>query len=134
MTADHLGIVELVDICARMRAVSLDLFGELGRWATEHQDTRRRQYATACHRHAWHAELWERRTPSIPGIDVDVVIAASRTTRLPTVPDELAYANELQALLVQLDGVGSRVDADLDPATARVVSLVRHDLAELLTA
>ena len=61
--SDQLGIVELGDVCAAMRAHSLDLFGSSARVTTTAPGELQRLFAEACHRHAWHAELWELCTP-----------------------------------------------------------------------
>jgi hypothetical protein len=132
---EHLGIVELGEVCAAMAAASLDLFGELGVWVTSAPPgPRQRWYATACHRHAWHAELWQARSPAVPAVDHDAAVSAARRTRLPTAPDEARYRAELEGLVAVLGAIDERVDPDLDPATTRVITLVRNDLAEQLTA
>ncbi len=139
MSDEHLGIVELAEICARMRAVNLDLFEELGAWVTATDGgAPQRHFATACHRHAWHAELWERRTPSIPGLqqesNADPSAAGNRAGQLGATPDAAAYSARLDDLLGELAELAARIDADLDPSTARVITLIRNDLAELRTA
>ena len=131
MSATSLGIIELGDVCARQRALSLDLFRELGDWVTAAEVEHQRWYATACHRHAWHAELWAGRSPAIPPVDLDAATAAASRTRLPDVPDAAAYRSVLESTVADLDGIELRADADLDPATRRVITLVRRDLVEL---
>lgn len=131
VTTEPLGIIELGDVCARMRALSLDLFRELGVWVRVADPEHQRWYATACHRHAWHADLWARRSPAIPPVDLDVAVADARQTRLPEAPDAPAYRSLLTAVLADLDELARRVDPDIDPATQRVLTLVRRDLTEL---
>lgn len=128
-----LGIVELGEVCARMRAESLDLFRELGAWVTVADIEHQRWFATACHRHAWHADLWARRSPAIPPVDVDAAVADASRTRLPEAPDASAYRAVLDSMLADLDVLSRRIDADIDPATGRVLTLVRSDLTELRT-
>jgi hypothetical protein len=131
-TTAHLGIIELAHICARMRAVNLDLFGELGAWvrATDAGPLQRR-YATACHRHAWHAALWAERSPTIPALDHDTAGDAGRSARLPERPDDDAYRRCLDEMTTELDAIADRLDVDLDPSTGRVLMLVRNDVADL---
>lgn len=131
VSSSPLGIIELGDVCGRQRALSLDLFRELGAWVTAADIEHQRRYATACHRHAWHAELWAERSPLIPPADLDAATSAASRTRLPEHPDDAAYRSVLDAVLVDLDRLARRADADLDPATHRVITLVRHDLVEL---
>lgn len=131
VSAEPLGIIELGDVCARMRAQSLDLFRELGAWVRVADPEHQRWYATACHRHAWHADLWAQRSPTIPPVDLDAAVADARRTRLPDAPDAPAYRSMLTTMLADLDEVTHRVDADIDPATDRVLTLVRRDLTEL---
>ena len=131
VSVEPLGIIELGDVCARMRAQSLDLFRDLGTWVRVADHEHQRWYATACHRHAWHAELWAQRSPTIPPVDLDAAVANARRSRLPDAPDPPAYRSLLATMLADLDDLGGRVDADLDPATDRVLTLVRRDLTEL---
>lgn len=131
VSTDPLGIVELGDVCARMRALSLDLFGELGGWVTTAGVEHQRWYATACHRHAWHADLWAERSPMIPPVDLDAAVPGARRPRLPEAPDSTAYRSLLTEALADLEGLLRRIDTDLDPATHRVLTLVRRDLTEL---
>jgi hypothetical protein len=131
VSAEPLGIVELGDVCARMRAQSLDLFRELGAWVSVADVGHQRWFATACHRHAWHAELWAGRSPAIPPVDLDAAVADARRNRLPDAPAATAYSRLLDAMLDELDELSSRVDPDIDPGTQRVLTLVRRDLADL---
>jgi len=135
VSATPLGIVELGDVCAHQRALSLDLFRELGAWVTAADDNAtgaaRRWYSTACHRHAWHAQLWADRAPAIPPVDLDAAVADASRTRLPDAPDADAYRSLLGEMIADLDGLAHRADADLDPATRRVITRVRRDLADL---
>lgn len=130
MTAHPLGIVELVEVCAQMRARNVDAFERLGAWATARGGPGagvRRLLATAAHRHAWHADLWAARTPTIP-------IAADQSPSdlaLDGLDPVGAYRTWLEAMALDLDRLASRVDGQLDPGTARTISLVRADLAEL---
>lgn len=131
MSVTPLGIVELGEVCARMRAQSLDLFRELGAWVAAAGVEQQRWFSTACHQHAWHAELWAQRSPAIPPVDLDAAVADASRTRLPHEPDAGAYRSLLHSTLAELDELSRRVDVDLDPATQRVLTLVRRDLTDL---
>jgi hypothetical protein len=133
--SDWLGIVELHGVGTDMRDRNAQLFEQLGGWVTTTAPgDLQRLFADACHRHAWHAELWSRRTPAIPPPPVSPVHVP--TGEPPAVePDDRAKATEYRAALTDieagLEGILRRVDATLDPATARTVGLVSHDVAEL---
>lgn len=128
MTAEALGIVELGEVCARMRARSLDAFEGCGQWVTATPaGALQRLLAEATHRHAWHAELWAARSPAIPAVDLEAATAAARRP----LPDVEAYQELLDDLVSELDALVARVDPTLDPSTARTVALVRADLADL---
>ena len=129
----HLGIFGLADICARMRALDLDLFAELGTWVTESDAGQsQRWYSSACHRHAWHAELWAERSPLIPGVDLETAVADLRAERLPHDPDEQAYRRILAELLADLDSIAARFDGELDPGTRRVITIIHDDVTDLI--
>ena len=130
--SDHLGIVELVDVCATMRESSIELFTVLGGWvATTRPGELQRLFAEACHRHAWHAELWERRLPAIPGAHA----GATPTTDRSQVDGDDArrdrYRAELSTLEDELRAVRARIDPALDPSTARTIDLVGRDVVEI---
>jgi len=130
--SDQLGIVELGGVCAAMRSRNLALFGTLGAWVTTtHPGELQRLFAEACHRHAWHAELWEARTPTI-------AVAADAPDAPPVAPAEDddgarrdRYRVELSALEDALRALRARVDPVLDPSTARTIDLVGRDVVEL---
>jgi hypothetical protein len=126
------GIVELVAVCDQLAAADRRRFERLGRWVTEDDDlTRRRFWATAAHRHAWHAELWDERSPAIRRDGAPVGSDGSADDGSAR-PDAGAYRAELTATRSQLDALRARVDPELDPSTRRVVDLVDADLADLL--
>jgi hypothetical protein len=130
--SDQLGIVELGDVCVAMRTHSLDLFARLGAWvSTTSPGELQRLFADACHRHAWHAELWELRTPAIP---------LGRATSSPLHDqsevdgDEMRrdrYREELSTLEDELRGLRARIDPALDPSTTRTIDLVGRDVVEI---
>ncbi len=138
VVSEQLGIVELGHLCAEMRARSLDLFTVLGSWVTSTEAGElQRLFAEACHRHAWHAELWEARTPAIrvafpmpaeheqlaaDGLAGDVETDDQRRDR---------YRAALSSLDEQLRSLRGRIDPSLDPSTARTIDLVGRDLVEL---
>jgi hypothetical protein len=127
-------ITELVDRCAAMAATHRRLFDVLGGWAVDDPDPiRQRWYATAAHRHAWHAELWDERRPAIP---VEPTPAAAATGLTPPEgTDERAdwYSGVLARLLADTAALAGDVDAVLDPGTVRVTQLVGADLGELVS-
>lgn len=128
MTAAPLGIVELGEVCARLRARSLDAFERCGEWVTSTPPGELQQLlAEACHRHAWHAELWAARAPAIPPVDLEEWTAAARRP----IADVEAYGALLDELAAELDALTSRVDPALDPSTTRTITLVRTDLTAL---
>lgn len=131
-------MITLLDVgalCARMRATSLDLFEQLGAWVLDTPaGAAQQQWATACHRHAWHAELWAQRAPAIRPFDLDAAVADARgSVGTPSTPDTRAewYGGVLAALIAELDELTARVDPVLDPSTARTVALVRTDVANM---
>jgi hypothetical protein len=133
--SDWLGIVELHGVGNDMRERNLRLFEQLGGWVTATAPGElQRLFADACHRHAWHAELWSRRTPTIPPPPVSPVHVPNDDP--PAVePDDRAKATAYRSALFDLEaglaGIRTRVDPTLDPATARTVELVSADVAEL---
>jgi hypothetical protein len=131
VSAGTVGIVELVEVCAAEHARSMSLFERVGGWvATTDDAALQRLFATAAHRHAWHAELWAGRAPAIPvaAVAADVAAIADATG---DVDRWTAYVTALGSLDADLAALAHRVDPDLDPGTARVVSLVASDVRAL---
>lgn len=124
-------IDELVTICDARCSLALGWFETLGRWVVdEAPGQRQRWYATACHRLAWHAELWSGRRPAVPH---DVVGPHPRPAEVrPTGDRVAALSAHLTSERDELSTIAARVDADLDPSTLRVVALVEADLIDLL--
>ena len=122
-----LPIVDLLATCEAMQARSRALFEALGRWVAITDDPHDQQlFAAGGHRHAWHARLWAERSPAIP--------AVARPWSPPVGPataDRAWYTGQLADLLDALGAVDASIDPILDPATARLVALVRVDLDEL---
>ena len=129
---DRVGILELADACAAMRTRDLELFAVLGGWvASTDAPALQRLFAEACHRHAWHAELWRQRTPTIPGAAV-----AAQPGVLQDAPNDDSgrgawYRAALGEIAAELAALGARVDVALDPSTARTLDLVGRDVNEL---
>lgn len=123
-------IHELVDLCDRRAAIDLGWFEMLGMWATDEPAGADQQtWAVAGHRHAWHAELWSGRRPTIPH---DAEHPSPRPLPVEATGDRrTAYRSHLGHTRAELARIRAAVDATLDPATARVVDLVDADLAEL---
>jgi hypothetical protein len=130
---DRLGIVELHDVCADMRARNLELFEGLGRWVAVTADgALQRLFAEACHRHAWHAELWQRRTPTIA---VTRQPAPLRATPLDGESEDRRrdqYRQAVTGLVDELAALRERVDPRLDPSTVRTIDLVVFDLDDIV--
>ncbi|HUF96627.1 MAG TPA: hypothetical protein VMM60_00775 [Ilumatobacter sp.] len=134
--AAPLGIIELGAVCARQRAINLDLFERLGNLVTASATTAgadQQLLAAACHRHAWHAELWAGRAPSIPPVHADGAFDRSvdaHRGNLEFVTDVATYHSTAAALRAELTDLLERVDPLLDPSTARTIQLVLADLAD----
>jgi hypothetical protein len=130
--SDQLGIVELSHVCADMRARNLELFERLGAWVPATADgALQRLFAEACHRHAWHAELWQRRMPAIPiGVHAERPASAAREL-VGDGPRHQHYRQALTELRDRLAALRPRVDPVLDPSTARTIDLVAGDLDDL---
>lgn len=131
MSAGTVGILELVEVCAAEQARSMSLFERVGGWvASTSKPELQRLFATAAHRHAWHAELWAGRAPTIPvaAVVADVAAIADATG---DVDRWTAYVTALGLLDADLAALAHRVDPDLDPSTARVLSLVTTDVHAL---
>lgn len=125
-----IALLDVAALCARMRAIELDLFEQLGRWVTETPPgTQQRRWATLCHRHAWHAELWARRAPAIRPFDLDAAVAAQRGALAEPGDRAAWYADVVATLRAELADAAARIDAELDPSTARTVALIGADLA-----
>ena len=131
-TASWLGIVGLGRVCAAMQARNLELFQRLGAWVVDTTEPElQRLFAEACHRHAWHVELWAERVPTIPGVDLAVAPVGTATTA-PAIGQRAAqYAAELDELVAELSTLAGRVDDVLDPSTTRTLALVTADLTDL---
>ncbi len=122
-----LPIVELLAICDAMRARSRALFEALGRWVAITDDPHDQQlFAAAGHRHAWHDRLWSERSPAI-----SAEAPPSSPPVGPAAADRAWYADQLAGMLDALAAVDASIDSLLDPATARLLALVRADLEEL---
>ncbi|HZB40347.1 MAG TPA: hypothetical protein VE487_05250 [Ilumatobacter sp.] len=135
--SDHLGIVELSGVCAAMRGRSLELFELLGASVSSTSPGElQRLFAEACHRHAWHAELWEARAPAIPA----AATSSGEGERLGRDPQPMSdgdearrdrYRGELSAMEEALRALRARTEPALDPNTARTIDLVGRDVVEI---
>ena len=143
LVSEWLGIVELGQVCNRLRSRNVELFQQLGAWvATTSDGELQRLFADACHRHAWHAELWADRTPTIPPVapvtpvaPVADALEARRPAADTADPADLArrreYHDSLAAIADELAALRRRIDATLDPSTARTLDLIDVDLSDL---
>jgi hypothetical protein len=130
--SQHLGIIELADICARIRTRNLELFVQLGGWIADTADPElQRLFTEASHRHAWHADLWAQRTPAIAPVVVDESVVTSPAAAIEPADRARAYGDALDDLTIELGALLARVDVLLDPSTARTIELVQNDLAHL---
>jgi len=130
-----IALLEVAGLCARQRAASLDLFEQLGAWVTDTvPGAEQRHWATWCHRHAWHADLWAARAPALRDWSLEPATVAARG-RIGAPADSAArgewHHRVVAGLVTELDGLAAVVDAELDPSTARTIALVRADLARL---
>jgi hypothetical protein len=130
VSTDHLGIIELHAVCGRLASQHAELFETLGGWvATTTDPVVQQLFAEACHRHAWHADLWTQRRPAIPIEQTDDVappaLHADAADRLH------AYRAAIEAIESATTAIGRRVRPLLDPSTARVVELTLYDLSGL---
>lgn len=129
-----LGIIELGSVCARQRAINLDLFEQLGALVTADGTAPgddQQLVANACHRHAWHAELWAQRAPAIPSMQLDAAFDRSVDSHrgsLASVANAAEYSATAKLLRSELTDLLGRIDPLLDPSTTRIINLVRADL------
>ena len=120
----HVPLRVLAGRIAALRAAELELFEVLGAAARDVDDPIAKPILATCAQHlAWHAELWARRMPSIPGVDVDTMTAAARG-QVATEP--LAALDDIARRCEEL---ARDVDPVLDPSTLRVCDLVATDVA-----
>ena len=125
-----IGIVDLIDVCDRRYADDLGWFTVLGAWVVDEPDpATQRWFATAAHRHAWHADLWAQRRPAVPH-DVDHVLPDPATVE-PWGERAEAYDAHLAAVRAELAELRAMIDPELDPSTLRTITLVDADLATL---
>lgn len=125
-----LGIIELGTVCDDQYAANLGWFAALGAWVPDTSDPMlQRLFSTAAHRHAWHAELWAARRPTIPPVDERALPAPIEITA----GDDRAvtYRDGVAAMRSSIAALRSRVDPEFDPSTLRVVELVERDLTDL---
>jgi hypothetical protein len=137
----------LTDLSRRVRrwiAVEELLFETLGRWARKLGDpAAQRLFGAWCHRHAWHAELWRDRLPTVAdegegGDDVDGWISPVRRALADVSTSAEAIAALRESVLPALEAAVAEhrdaTDPMLDGPTARVLDLVATDLAAERTA
>jgi hypothetical protein len=137
----HVTLDSLEMLARRVRrwiAIEDLLFESLGGWAREFPEPApRRVFGTWCHRHAWHAELWRERLPTVDGLttdedDVEVWIAPLRVALggVNTSDEAVAALREsvLPALQAAVTEHRDAIDPVLDGPTARTLDLVAADL------
>ena len=121
----------------RWIAVEELLFETLGQWARElPEPSVKRMFATWCHRHAWHVELWRDRLPTVDSLDeddddVEAWIAPLRAALADVTTSEEAIAALRESVLPALEAAVAEhrdaIDPLLDGPTARVLDLVAAD-------
>ena len=120
----HVSIVDLATRVSELRSIELDLFERLSAAAlATDEPSMAPVLATWAHRHAWHAQLWADRFPSIPSTTLDRPVIA---------PSDTGVDRALGDLVARCEALRDDVDGVLDPPTIRVCDLVLADLhAEL---
>jgi hypothetical protein len=130
-----LGIIELGAVCAAMQARNLAVFEQLGGWVADTTEPALQQvFAEACHRHAWHAELWAQRAPVIAPLGLgrgDIAATEPIADIVVTADRAAAYTTAIGRLVTDTTALRARIDARLDPSTARTIDLVLSDLGEI---
>lgn len=142
-----LTIHDVAGRAAGWRALDLVLFEVCGRWTADADDGAvAALWAAVSNHHAWHAELWAQRFPTIPGLDLERAdVEASTGSTLCALRTSLAGATstgERLALLAaalaahgdDLHDATARVDERLDAPTHRTLTLVIADVASELAA
>ena len=140
-------IDELAGRVRRWVALEEALFEALGQWSrTADEPVAKRAFATWCHRHAWHAELWRDRLPvyqgrvGAPALEARLAaeteawieplrraLTTAGTTDTAAKVAALAEAI-VPAMSAALDEHRAAVDERLDGPTARLLTLVEADL------
>ncbi len=140
------GIVELVGIAGGARWLELRLFEALGAWAvSEPMAEAKTLFGSRCGHHAWHAELWLARIPTLPGVDPAAVTlpsgdgyeqAGRRLAGTSTTAERLtaAYRHALPALATDAAALLERIDERLDGPSTRTLRLVLADLIDDIAA
>jgi len=122
------------------------LFEVMGAWAaTTPEPAVKRYFATQCHRHAWHAGLWQDRLPVLPGADAGADtdgLASSVPADLTALVEALASPLGPDSTIERLAGVCRVVlprlvaayhahlvstDERIDGPTHRVLTLALRD-------
>lgn len=159
-------LAELATICHDLARLERQLFVTLGAAARRAAPPLSPQVlATWCHRHAWHVELWEQRTPVVAGwFSADPPTTWAASTEIDAAVDALVSADAADGEGAEADGadgaaaeadsdalltaiargvatldraltlIEARLDDVIDPPTARVVTLVRHDTIDELVS
>jgi hypothetical protein len=136
----HVDLHVLGQLAGGARALELMLFEVVGGWVADAEPAALRPLlATSAHHHAWHAQLWAGRSPTVPGIDLDDTTAAGRARlqRLETLLRGLTGTDErigttfgvvVPRYAAWCASLRAAIDERLDPSTARVLDLVGRDL------
>lgn len=139
---NRLGLLGVGELCAQIAARSDEMFRRTGRAvAATPPGPLQRFWATASHRHAWHADLAGERSPTV--IVIDHVARVERISRelfgrdrvepAEVNPDRLGswWNAQRSGLSTVLEAARTAVDGELDPGTARILDLVGSDLDAL---
>ena len=136
----HVDLHVLGQLIGAARALELMLFEVLGNWVADAEPAALRPLlATCAHHHAWHAELWLARFPTLPGAGAESATDAGRLRleRLESVLRQLPGTDERMGATFGVvvpryaawcSSLRATIDHRLDPSTARVLDLVGRDL------
>lgn len=133
---DGLPIVAVASTCAEIWARSIDLFEFCGAQVTlSPPGWQQRWWARACHQHARHIELAAERMPTIPIVDAPALVdsASEQIGRWPSAADGPTDGWRMRTAQLGdlLTRAGAAIEPTLDPSTARMLELIRADLARL---
>jgi hypothetical protein len=134
-----IALSDLARVIAAHRAMDAALFERSGAWVTITPESRLKPILAgwSAH-HAEHLDMWARRFPTVPGLDLDAMQAHARDRldgveaplfAAETTPERLAAGVvALDAFIAALVDDRGAVDELLDAPTARVIDAVLADV------